>query len=73
MAAKHRVLDLIATGFQTVDDTGNERRKICINLRSPEQNNRSLRLVSVIIIEDRREEDHRVSCSTVLGSELELV
>ena len=33
-AATHRVLDLIAMGFQTVDKTGNERRKKCINLYS---------------------------------------
>jgi hypothetical protein len=53
VAAKHRVLDLIAMGFQTVGDTGNERRNTCINLYSPEQDNRSLRLVSVNIIEGR--------------------
>jgi hypothetical protein len=32
MAAKHRVLDIIAMDFQTFDDIGNDRRKKCINV-----------------------------------------
>ena len=55
--------------FQTVDDAGNERRKKCINLYSPEQDNRNLRLVSANIIKGRDGEDHRVSRSSMLGSE----
>ena len=70
MAAKHRVLDLIAMGFQTMDDRGNERRKKCINLYSPEQDTRSLGLVSINIIENRIRNGHRVSRSPVLGSEV---
>ena len=67
VAAKHRVLDIIAMGFQTVDDTGNERRKKCINFYSPDQDNRNLRLVSVSIIEGRRGEDRGVGRSSMLG------
>jgi hypothetical protein len=40
-------------GFQTVDDIGNERRKKFINLYSPDQDNRYLRLAFVNIIENR--------------------
>ena len=61
VAAKHRVEDIIAMGFQTVDE--------CINLYSPEQDNRNLRLVYVNIIEGRGGEDHRVGRLSTLGSE----
>ena len=60
MAVKHRVLDIIVMGFQTVDDIGNARRKKCINLYSPDQDNRDVCLVSVSIIEGRGGEDHIV-------------
>jgi hypothetical protein len=53
VAAQHGVLDIIAMGLQTVDDVGNERRKKCINLYSPDQDNRDVRLASVNIIENR--------------------
>ena len=69
MAAKHRVLDIIAMGFQTVDDMENDRRKKCINLYSPVQDNRDLRLASINIIENRGGVDQRVGRSSVRGSE----
>jgi hypothetical protein len=70
VAAKHRVLDIIAMGFQTVDDIGNDRRKKCINLYSPDQDNRYLRLASINIIENRGGLVQRVGRSSVRGSEV---
>jgi len=67
VAAKHRVLDIIAMGFQIVDDTGNERRKKCINFYSPYQDNRKLRIVFVSIIECRRGKERGVGRSSMLG------
>ena len=64
------VLDIIAMDFQTFDDIGNDRRKKCINVYSPDQDNRDLCLVSVNIIEGRGGEDHRVGRSSMLGSEV---
>ena len=52
-----------------MDDAGNERRKKCINLIRPEQDTRSLRNVSINIIENRYSNGHRISRSPVLGSE----
>ena len=69
MAAKHRVLNIIVMGVQTVDDIGNERRKKCINLFSPDQDYRDLRIVSVNIIENRGGEVHRAGRSSMRGSE----
>ena len=57
-------------GFQTVDDIGNERRKKFINLYSPDQDNRDLRLASVNIIENRGGIVQRVGRSYVRGSEI---
>jgi hypothetical protein len=70
VAAKHRVLDIIAMGFHTVDDIGYDRRKKCINLYSPDQDNRYLRLASINIIENREGVAQRVGRSSVRGSEV---
>jgi hypothetical protein len=69
VAAKHRVLDIIAMGFQTVDGIGNDRGKKCIHLYSPDQDNRDLRLASISIIENRGGVDHRIGRSSVRCSE----
>ena len=59
------MLDILAMGFQTVDDIGNDKRKKCINFYSPDQDNRYLRLASINIIGNRRGVDQRVDRSSV--------
>ena len=52
-----------------MDDIRHERRKKCIHLYGPDQDNRDLRLVSVNSIENRGGEVQRVDRSSVRGSE----
>ena len=53
-----------------MDDIGNDGRKKCINLYSPDQDTRYLRLVSINIIENRGRIDQRVGRSSVRCSEV---